>query len=265
MKHLLSFFALSLFLFSCTEVMEIDPNSSSAITGKYKTMEVVGDYIYAITNTELVTIDKSDNENLQEIDRHHLGGRLENLHVTEEAIFIGSVTNVHIFALEDNGLPALRSSTEHIEWPDDFIPCPNTGGWGGFDPVIASQDIAYVTLSTVDPAGPNNCGLQRAVNELNIYDAHDISAPIKLFTLEMDSPQGLAIDGDLLFITNLEADTEVFRVDHEGGIEHEATIEGAAHDVIAIDGKVMIVSKTEINQYDYSNVQDIVHYGTIAL
>ena len=81
----------------------------------------------------------------------------------------------------------------------------------------------------------------------------------------MSSPQGLSVDGDLLFVTNLTGSTIVFEIDHEGGLNQVNTISGGAHDVIALDGKVLIVSTTEINQYDYTNINDIRHYATLKL
>lgn len=257
MKHLLAFFTLTLFLFSCTDVIEVNENEDTNISGKYNTMRVVGDYIYAVTDTELVTIDKSDNENPQEIDRHFLGGQLENLYVADQALFIGSETDMHIFELKSNGLAELKSSTQHVDFSDTPVQA--------CDPAIAEKDIAYVTISTEVVDGSTPCGTTRQVNELKIYDVAKLSSPILLETLELDSPQGLAIDGDLLFVTNLNTGTDIYKVDHQGNISLENHIEGPAHDVIAVNNKVMIVSKSEINQYDYSNVQSIIHYGTIAL
>lgn len=257
MRHLLSFFAFTLFFFSCTDITEVDVNADSAISGKYNTMRVVGDYIYAVTDTELITIDKSDSEFPVEIDRHELGGQIENLYAAEQALFIGSETDMHIFELKTNGIPELRSSTEHIDFADEPVEV--------CDPVIAEKDIAYVTLSSEQPDNSIPCGGTTQVNELKIYNVADLGSPKLVETIAMDSPQGLAIDGDLLFITNLNTGTDVYRVDHQGNVKLESHIEGGAHDVIALNNKVMIVSKTEINQYDYSNVQDITHYGTIAL
>ncbi len=257
MKQLLSLFALTIFLFSCTDVTEVDVNADSAISGKYNTMRVVGDYIYAVTDTELVTIDKSDSEFPVEIDRHELGGQIENLYAVEDALFIGSETDMHIFELKSNGIPELKSSTEHIVFEEGPVQV--------CDPVISEKDIAYVTLSSEQPNNTDPCSRTIILNELKIYNVASLSSPKLLHSIQMDSPQGLAIDGDLLFITNLNTGTDIYRVDHKGNVELENHIEGGAHDVIAVNNKVMIVSSTEINQYNYSNVQDIIHYGTIAL
>ncbi len=255
MKYLLSILSLSFLLFSCTEVAVYDETEESAITGKYNTMKVVDDFIYAITDTELITIDRTDSQNLQEIDKHELGGRLENLYVVDGAIFIGSETDMHIFTIQSNGIPSIQSSTQHIEFGDTPVRfC---------DPVVASQDIAYVTLTT-ETTAPGGCGTQE-VNSLLIYDVHDKTAPILKNELNLDSPQGLAIHGDLLFVTNLNTGTHIYRVDHHGGLTNENFIAGGAQDVVAVGNKLMIVSSTEINQYDITDVKDIIHYGSIDL
>ena len=258
MKYLLSILTFSFLLFSCTDITEYDTTTDSEISGKYNTIRIQGDFIYAITDSELVTIDKSDENNPEEIDRHELGGQLENLYLTEGALFIGSQTNMHIFEIETNGIPELRSSTEHaVNFDDTPVEV--------CDPVVADQDIAYVTVSTEQLNDSDPCGGTLELNQLHVYNVENLNSPTLIQSIDLEAPQGLAIEGDLLYVTNLFTGTDIFRVNHQGGVTLEAHIEGAAHDVIAVDNKVMIVSKTEINQYDVSNVQDITHYATIVL
>jgi len=247
---------MSFVFFSCTKVTEIDANGDSAISGKYNTMKIIGDYIYAVTDSELVTIDRSDAENSIEIDRQQISSRIENLYEAEGVLFVGSEVDMHIFKVADNGIPELQSSTQHIAFSDEVEVC---------DPVVANQDIAYVTLSSVQPDNSQPCGGEIVIDELRTYDVSDLTAPKLVNVQEMNSPQGLSIDGDLLFVTNLHANTMVYQVDHAGSTDLVAFIPGGAHDVFAANGKVLIVSKTEIKQYDYSNVSDIIHYATIKL
>lgn len=256
MKQVLGLFVCALFLFSCNEVVEYDATQDSAISGKYNTMKVIGDFIYAVTDAELVTIDISDPENPNEIDRQELGETIENLYETENVLFIGSEFDMHIFTINENGIPELQSSTQHIEWGGTQI--------GVCDPVVAQEDIAYVTISSQAPSG-DPCGGWIEIDELRVYDVHSLSSPELVETISMSAPQGLSVDGDLLFVTNLNSSTIVYELDHQGGLNQVNTIDGGAHDVIAVDGKVLIVSTTEINQYDYSNVNDIRHYATLKL
>ena len=246
-----------MFLFSCTEVTEVDVNADSAISGKYNTMKIVGDYIYAVTDAELVTIDKSDADNPVEIDRQELGSRIENLYEAEEVLFIGSETDMFIFTLKSNGIPELQSETAHvISFNDEVEVC---------DPVVANKDIAYVTLSSEQVDGSQPCGGTVWINELRTYDVSNLTSPELVNTVALDSPQGLSVDGDFLFVTNLNANTNIYKVDHKGGLSLAGVIMGEAHDVIAKDGKVLIVSKTEINQYDYTDIDNIILYATIQL
>jgi hypothetical protein len=255
MKQILSLFVCGLLFFSCTEVVEYDATQDSAISGKYNTMKVIGDFIYAVTDSELVTLDVSDSENPKEIDRHDLGETIENLYETENVLFIGSDTDMHIFKINGNGIPEIQSSTQHFEFADEVGVC---------DPVVAQNDYAYVTISSVAPSG-DPCGGWINIDELRVYDVHDLTAPDLISASALNSPQGLSIDNDLMFVTNLNSSTLVYQLDHEGGITLVNSIPGGAHDVIATGGKVLIVSKTEINQYDYSNVNDIRHYATLKL
>ena len=255
MKQILGLFACALLVFSCTEVEQFDTTENSAISGKYNTMIAVEDFNYAVTYNALVTLER-DEQDLKEVDRHELGERIENLYHAENALFIGSETDMHIFSIKNNGIPRLQSSTEHIEFRNtDVRVC---------DPVVAQQEIAYVTISSTAPSG-DPCGGFIQVDELRSYDVADLSNPTLVNTEVMPSPQGLSIDRDLLFVTNLTTSTRVYEIDHNGGFNLVNNIPGAAHDVIAQDGKVLIVSSTEIKQYDYTNVNDIRHYATIKL
>lgn len=258
MKYLLSILSLSFLLFSCTEATVYDTSSDSDISGKYNTIRVQGDLIYAISDTDLVTIDKSDETNPQEVDRQFIGGQLENLYLADEALFIGSNTDLHIFELKSNGLPEMKSSTQHaVNFDDTPVQV--------CDPVAAEQDIAYVTVSTEQPNTDNPCGPNLTINELLVYNVADLEAPVLIQTIEMDAPQGIAIAGDRLYVTNLFTGTDIFTIDHKGGVTLETRIEGASHDIIAVNNKVMIVGQTEINQFDVTNVDAIIHYGTITL
>lgn len=258
MRHILFLLALSFIAFSCTEVVEYDTTEDSAISGKYNTLKVIGDFIYAVTDSELVTIDNSNVEKPKEIDRQLLEGKAENLYAAENVLFIGTETDMFIFSIASNGIPFLESETAHIQWGQE-------SNIGVCDPVVAHNDIAYVTLSSLQPDNSDPCGGWISVNELRVYDVENLQAPELLETRALSAPQGLAADGDLLFVTNLNSDTNVFEIDHEGGLQLINTIEGGAHNVYASDGKVMIINSKEIKQYDYSNVNDIVHYATIVL
>jgi len=139
----------------------------------------------------------------------------------------------------------------------DVTPC---------DPVVAEQDIAYVTLSSSFWNAEDPCGSIVNVNELRAYDVTDLSNPILKNTYNMTSPKGLSIDGDFLFVSNTEEGFSVFEVDHSGNVWLKENITGfTSYDLIAKDGKLLVVSPDEIRQYDYSDINDIRLYSTLSL
>lgn len=257
MKHLLSLALFSLLLASCAGDLGLTGESNEgAVIGKYKTMTIVGDYMYAVNNTQLLTIDLTDKANPKEIDKQDIGEAIENLYQVEEVLFIGSQTNMHIYALGENGIPQVKSDTPYMNLGEDINVC---------DPVIANQDIAYVTLSTDVWQNVNGCGQQISFNELRTYDVSDLENPSLVNTYNCNSPQGMSIDGNYLFMSDGNAGFKVFELDHSGKTTLIGTYGGSSYDVIAKDKKLLVVSKEEIRQFDYSNINDLTLYSTLDL
>ena len=251
---------VSLLAASCTsnDLGVIGTSDEGAISGKYNTILVVGEYMYAVNNSELITFDLSDDSNPQEINKQDVGRDIENIYHSENTLFIGSRAELHIYAINTDGVPTKKSSTEYVAFGDgDTTPC---------DPVVASQDVAYVTLSTSFSNFDDPCGSTLEVNELRAYNVQDLSSPQIMSIVPMHNPQGLSIDGDYLFVSDGTAGFSVFEVEHNGLLELVASIDGfAAYDLIAKDGKLLVVSPDEIRQYDYSDINDIRLYSSLSL
>ncbi len=263
MKDMKNLFAVVLFAMifavSCdNDAGFIGTSDEGAISGKYKTMLVVDQFMYAVNDSELISFDISDGENPQQIDKQNVGMDIENLYHSEGTLFIGSRSQLHIYSIAANGIPEQKSSTDYLNFDAmEVTPC---------DPVVAQKDIAYVTLSSSVWNADDPCGGMIDVNELRAYDVSDLTNPVLKETFNMHSPKGLSIDGDYLFVSNTEQGFSVFEVDHQGEVWLKENITGfTSYDLIAKDGKLLVVSPDEIRQYDYTDINDIRLYSTLSL
>lgn len=67
------------------------------------------------------------------------------------------------------------------------------------DPVVAADDVAYVTLNDIEQCG------EAALNELHVVDVADLTQPTLVTTEPMAGPKGLAVSGTDLFVCDKHA------------------------------------------------------------
>ena len=250
-------FLLSLtiaFLFSCSDPAG-QGDTQTALSGSYATILTVGNYLYAINDNELTTFDITDPENPIEINKQDVGFKIENIYHSEGVLFIGSERALHIFLINDNGVPERKSETGYF----------NSEGVTSCDPVIVSGDYAYVTLSTITvPNSP--CFRNMPINELRIYDISDIENPKFISATNLEIPKGLAIDEQYLFVCLEKTGLIVLDITNKEEPQEVIKLEGfESYDVIAKDGLLMIVCPTEIREYDYSDITNIKYLNSIDL
>lgn len=258
MRHLLLIAFVALMLGSCGETSIVGSSNQGAITGQYKTIVVKNNFMYAVNNSELITFDMTNKENPVLIDKKDVGRNIENLYIAEKALFIGSQTDLHIYSIKSNGIPEKKSETAHIRFDDEITLC---------DPVVATDKIAYVTLSTKGIINNNfGCSSLVDVNELRVYNVQDLTNPSLIQTLQMDSPKGLSLDGNYLFVSNGDSGIVIYNVGSNGKVSFLNEMTGfSTYDLIAENNKLLVVSKDEIRQYDYSDINNIILYSTLSL
>lgn len=241
------------FVFSCS--LPNQESDQSSLNGSYAKLLTVGNYLYAINDSELATFDITDKENPIELNKQDVGFKIENIYHSNGVLFIGSESALHIFIIKENGVPERKSETSYF----------NSAGITSCDPVIVSGNYAFVTLSTI--TNPNSsCFRSIPVNELRIYDISDIENPVFVTSLNLDIPKGLAIDGQYLFVCLEKTGLVVLDISNIEKPEKVYQLEQfESYDVIAKDGLLMIVCPTEIREYDYSDIQNIKYLNSIDI
>ncbi len=217
----------------------------NTINGSYSKIMIINNYLYAINEETLVTYDVTNPEIPVEIDRQEVGFMIENIFHQKGVLFIGSQFALHIFEIDNEGIPRRKNQTRYFR-NDNVTSC---------DPVIANGDYVYVTLSTLIDS---DCGRFTNVNELRIYNFSDFENPKHVSTLPLDYPKGLSIDGDILFVCEAKKGFKVIDIRDPYYPTVLSSIEGVeTYDVIAKNGLLMVVCPHEIRQYSYEDINNI--------
>ena len=239
MKHTLLFLA-GLCLFISCDMADKASLSGDATSGSITKFKIAGEVLYVIDGNALRVFSISDPA--LPIDRGTIdvGFGPETLFRLGDVLFVGAQTGMYMFSIEDPYAPDLLSHYEHV------LSC---------DPVVANAEKAYVTLRSGSACRGHGIGI---ANELQTLDVTDKRNPRLQDTQPMQFPKGLGLDQDLLFVCDGKRGVLVYDLSSNGIPEEIATILGIeALDVIAQDGHLIVVTRNQLLQYDYSNLDDI--------
>lgn len=221
-------------------------SSNTVLSGSYANMLTIGDKLYMLAGSTLQVLDISKRDEPQRITSIEVNDGIESLFYNSEHLFVGSDEGMFIYSLDASGIPILQSQTSYDNF-DIVLPC---------DPIVANDTIAFSTLSTTFESGP--CQRIVQLNQLRIYDIKNVTNPDLITTLEMETPKGLGLDGEHLFVCEQYNGIKAFDVSSPNNIrEIYHSTEFEARDVIPANGILMVVSSDTLYQYDYSNIDNI--------
>lgn len=217
---------------------------ASGVGGSMARFAITGDHLYAVDYNNLHTFNISANEPVNE-NSMHVGWLIETIFPYKDQLYIGSANAMYIYDIgNDPSAPSEISTYSH------FTAC---------DPVVVSEDIAYVTLRDGE-----RC--PRGVNRLEVINVSDPVNPEKIADYEMINPHGLGIDGDYLFISEGDKGLKIMDAENPTDIKQLRHIEDIrTFDVIPFNNVLMITGKSGIVQYDYSDISKVEHLSTIPV
>ncbi len=150
-----------------------------------------------------------------------------------------------IYEINEQGIPTRTSITEYGSLGQDF--CRR-------DPLAVNERNAYASLSS---RTVGECG-RVDMNEIRVFNIENLQAPILLQTVPMESPRGITLDGNLLFVCEAESGLKVLDVTVPESPEVLYHFSGfKAFDVIADDGLLVVVGPEKIYEYDYSDISNM--------
>lgn len=240
--------SLMVFLYGCypEDNVSSDSNQTDSQVGSYSTMLTIGANLYLVNETSISTYDVSDASQPVLLNKQEVGFDIESIYHHEGLLLIGSAASMFIFSLDEKGIPVREGSEDYFE-PFDDSQC-------FFDPIVARENLAYVTLST----DIIQCGWRTGINELRVYDISNLQNVNHLSTYQLSNPKGLALGKEKLFVCDAIDGLYVFNLSNPEQPEFEQLFDGfSAFDALVRGNLLIVVASDRLMQYDISDEENI--------
>ena len=231
--------------FGGTDIMfanEVDAGSVGQ-GGSLARFKIVDDYLYAVDSHTINIFNIEDLSNPKDLEDVYAGFDIETIFNKGNYLFLGSMRGMYIYDIATPATPTFVSEFQH------GTAC---------DPVVVDGDYAYVTLR-----GGNACGATES--GLFIVDISDIANPILAETYALESPYGLGIKDEKLFVCDGSAGLKVYDksdIEDLKQLNHFKDID--TFDVIPMKNQLLMVGGEVLYQYEYLN-NNIKLISTLAL
>jgi len=231
--------------------------NGSGVGGSFARFMVVGDFMYTVDTEHIKTLDLSNPADPTQINVQEIATGIESIFRLGERLFIGSSTGLFLYTIGADGIPEKQGEFLYSNFDFPIFPC---------DPVVANDSIAFVSLNSVILVEGCRRDVPVSVNTLNLFDVKDIQNPVLISQTEMDDPQGVGIDGDLLFLCENEFGLKIFDISDPYNLQVVDVLEGVnVHDVIPLNGLLLLVGETNVYQVDYTERENIHVISSIPL
>jgi hypothetical protein len=141
---------------------------------------------------------------------------------------------------------------------DSQLQGTNVNYYSACDPIIFKNNFAF----TISRSGSECYGY----DELRVIDISDPASPNSVFNLNIETPYGLAIDNDMLFTIAGNNGLKVFNIQDPANptlIKDYPDIDGTY--VSAESGIVIVRNSNSLQQYDYSDINDLKLLSTLSI
>ncbi len=238
---------LLLALLSLCLACDSDGEFTGTLTGKGGSLArfaTTSTHLYAVGESSLQVFQYLDNGALSKINSVDLEGGVETIFARAPWLYLGTKSAMLVYDISNPSNPT---------WVSRF------GHFTGCDPVVVQDTLAYVTFRT------SGCRPGSA-NQLEIVNIRDHANPQRVSGYTLESPYGLGIDGNLLFVCEGDNGLTVLDVTNPNNVTILTVYRGMnAYDVIPNEGVLIMTGANGIVQYDYSDYQNIYPLSTIAV
>ena len=211
-------------------------NSSNG-NGSVNRIAFHNQHVYVISRSNLTIFE--DLGNLNKVYDQMMGNNMETVYPDGDRLFIGTQNSMMLLDITNPQQPDYVSDFWHVT---------------ACDPVYPEGNVAYVTLRTGDQ---NNCpGNENALIVLDITNPYN---PVEQEEFVMDSPYGMTMIGNLLYVGEGSNGLRIFDATDRLNlreIKHDKNV--TAYDVIAHPTKsnILLISGPQgIGQYEVDQNQ----------
>ncbi len=207
---------------------------------------ISGDYLYTLNKRDLEAFDITQPDNPLPYTRDSVSFDVETLFSYGKYLYIGAEGGIYIYTkpTPSRGLEKVGEFT-HVK---------------SCDPVVVSNDLAFVTLNS-----GSSCRLNSGSNALEVLDVEDPLNPKLLMSRSMIEPKGLGIDNNKLFICDGVGGLKVFDVNSSKNSETNETkvdiifdrdstlADINCYDLIPYNKNLIVSNGDDVRQFDYSH------------
>lgn len=224
-----------------------DPDSpGTEFTGKSGSMArfaITDTHLYAVDDESLNVYQIMGDGSLEKVNSASLEPGVETIFARDRWLYVGTNSAMLTYDISNPASPLIVSTYAH------FVGC---------DPVVVQDTLAFVTIRAA------NCR-DAGINTLDIINIKNPAKPTLLSNYTLESPYGLGVDNNLLFVCEGDHGLNVFDISNP----HNAVLVKRYHDVNAFDvipndGILILTGTDGIMQYDYSDQQAIKKLSTIS-
>jgi hypothetical protein len=216
--------------------------ASTGTGGSLARFTIAASHLYLADYSRLEVYDITNPANPVKKTPVDIGWGVETIYPYGDKLFIGSVEGMYIYSIADPARPVKLGEARHVR---------------SCDPVVAKDNIAYVTLQ-----GSGRCGA--ATDGLYIYDITNLTTPVQKSLLEMSTPYGLGIKDSVAFICRKANGMTLVNVKNPSSPKVMYTRNDATEyrDVIPVDNILLCYVSTGLLIYDVSNLNNIIQVGS---
>jgi hypothetical protein len=220
------------------------PGGGVSLGSSMAVFAIINNFLYTVDQSRLNTFSIADPlhpklENSQEVNWN-----VETIFPFKDKLFVGSMTGMFMYGIEDPAKPALIGQFNHARV------C---------DPVVADEKYAYVTLRNGSACG----GFLNQIDVINIEDANN---SVRVSSFDLVNPHGLSKDGDVLFVCDGAGGLTVMNASDPAKLSIHQNIQtpGNALDVLAFSQLAFVMLDNAIQIYSYDQQFNIQLLGSIA-
>ncbi|GHB65193.1 LVIVD repeat-containing protein [Persicitalea jodogahamensis] len=213
----------------------VSPGSQTGVGGSMARFAITGNTLYIATKQSLEVYDITQPDQPVRTTRRDLGVGIETIFPYKNNLFIGSNNGMYIFDNSDPKAPRQLSFYSHIQ---------------SCDPVVVQGNYAYVTLRN-----GSTCRQQfNTLSSLDVVDISNLSNPRLMTSINMESPYGLGVDGNRLFVGEGSRGLKLFDIsDPLKPVLKEFRSDIPTYDVIPYRSTLIITGEKGIFQYRYDD------------
>lgn len=219
-------------LISCTDegANNLQVGGGQGQGGSLTRFAISGTYLYIASQTTLSVYDIRT-EDFKILKTMDVGFGLETISTRGSYLYLGAQDAMYIYSISNPEAPQFIFRYSHI------VSC---------DPVVVEGNRAYVTLSS-------GSFCNRGMNALEIIDISNPNNPVLLANYPMNTPLGIGIKDNILFVCEQTFGFKVFDVTNANDIKMIHQVDSVhTYDVILHNGTATITGDEGIYQYSYS-------------